>query len=166
MVTLPNGFPSDLLGAFDVLKSRKKLSVDDLRVLAMIEAAGEEFYVRIANGVRNAEAAALLTQNAREERGHAHRLLKAIVAEGGAAFVLPEPKDNPFFASLPAEIPATPEFLKMLESGEQDGDRVYQGWADGTSNADVAKILRQNGREESRHGERDAKVIELLARAH
>jgi rubrerythrin len=166
MVTLPNGFPLDLTGAFNMLKTRKRLSVDDLRVLAMIEAAGEEFYMRIAKGVRDPEAAALLTQNGREERGHAHRLLKAIVAEGGDAFELPEPKDNPFFASLPGEMPATAEFLTMLEGAEQDGDRVYQAWADATPNAEVAKILRQNGREESRHGERDAKVVQILARSN
>ncbi len=163
MVTLPNGFPSDLLGAFKVLKTRPKLAVEELRVLAMIEAAGEEFYLRIAKGVRDREAKELLTQNGREERGHAHRLIKAIAAESGETFVLPEPEDNPFIASMPAEYPATAEFLKMLETGEQDGDRQYQAWADGASNPAVAKILRQNGREESRHGERDARAVRLIA---
>jgi rubrerythrin len=163
MFTLPPDYPSDISGAFGVLKTRKSLSLDDMRVLAVIEAAGEEFYVRIARGVRNPEAAALLIQNGREERGHAHRLLKAIVAAGGEPFELPAARDNPFIASLPHELPATVEFIRSLESGEQNGDRIYQAWADAAANDEVAKVLRQNGREETHHAERDAQVIRLLA---
>jgi rubrerythrin len=167
MVPLPSGFTSDLIAAFGVLKTRTALSVDDLRVLAMIEAAGEEFYVRIArsipgNAPGTVEAKTLLMRNGREERGHARRLLKAIAAEG-ATFDLPVHSDNPFVASLPPEIPATAGFLKGLESGEQEGDRQYQAWADAATNPVVARILRQNGREETRHGRRDAQVVRLLA---
>jgi rubrerythrin len=163
MVNLPNGFPSDLLGAFNVLKTHATLSVEDLEVLALLEAAGEEFYVRIARGVRDAEARALLLQNGREERGHAYRLVKAIALESGKTFELPEHAHNPFVAAMPSEMPATAEFLKMLESGEQDSDRQYQAWANGASKPEVAKSLRQNGREESRHGERDAQAMRLIA---
>jgi rubrerythrin len=163
MFTLPQGYPSDISGAFGVLKTRQSLSLDDMRVLAVIEAAGEEFYLRIARSVRNAEAAALLIQNGREERGHAHRLLKAIVAAGGEPFELPSAGENPFIAGLPAQLPATPEFIASLEKGEKDGDRIYQAWADAAANEEVANVLRQNGREETRHGERDAQVIRLLA---
>jgi rubrerythrin len=163
MFTLPQGYPSDISGAFGVLKTRKSLSLDDMRVLAVIEAAGEEFYLRIARSVRNAEAAALLIQNGREERGHAHRLLKAIVAAGGEPFELPSANENPFIAGLPAQLPATPEFIASLEKGEKDGDRIYQAWADAAASDEVANVLRQNGREETRHGERDAQVIRLLA---
>ncbi len=163
MFTLPPDYPSDISGAFGILKTRKSLSLDDMRVLAVIEAAGEEFYLRIARGVRNPQAAALLIQNGREERGHAHRLLKAIVAAGGEPFELPPASENPFIAGLPAEFPATPEFIASLEKGEKDGDRIYQTWADAAANDEVAQVLRQNGREETRHGERDAQVIRLLA---
>ena len=163
MFSLPSGFPSDLIGAFKVLTTRPELTIEDLRVLAVIEAAGEEFYLRIAKSVRNTEAKALLTQNGLEERGHAHRLVKAIAVESGETFVLPEPQENPFIASMPTEFPATAEFLEMLETGEQDGDRQYQIWADGASTPAVAKILRQNGREESRHAERDAQALRLIA---
>jgi rubrerythrin len=163
MIALPDGFPSDLGGAFNLLKTRTKLAADDLRVLAMLEAAGEEFYRRVAKGVRDTKAKALLIQNGREERGHARRLVKAIAAESGEAFVLPEPEQNPFVAVMPSEFPVDAEFIKTLESGEYEGDSQYQTWADGASNPKVEKLLRQNGREESRHGERDAQVIRLIA---
>ena len=89
MFALPAGYPPDITAAFNILKTRTRLSLDDMRVLALIEAAGEEFYLRIAKGVSNPEAAALLKQNGREELGHAHRLLKAIVAAGGESFKMP-----------------------------------------------------------------------------
>lgn len=159
---LPPGYPSDFAGALGVLKSRQSLSVEDLRVLALVEAAGEELYLRIARGIRLPEAAALLVQNGREERGHAHRLMKAIVAAGGEAFDLPKPEDNPFVATMPATFPATVEFIGSLESGEKNGDRLYQHWAAGAANETIAQVLRQNGLEETRHGERDAEVVRLL----
>ena len=43
---------------------RKSLSLDDRRVLAVIEAAGEEFYLRIARGVGHAQVNRLLAPNA------------------------------------------------------------------------------------------------------
>jgi rubrerythrin len=160
---LPPGCPSDLYGAFNMLKTHSALSLEDMQVLALIEAAGEEFYFRIAAGVTDAKAKQLLTRNGREERGHARRLVKAIQVQGGAPFELPAAADNPFVAALPGEFPATPEFLKMLADAEQDGDRQYEAWASASSHPEVAKLLRANGREESRHGVRDAEVIQILA---
>ncbi len=86
----------------------------------MIEAAGEEFYLRVAKGVRDTHAKALLTQNGHEERGHAHRLVKAIAAESGETFVLPEPPRS-------------------------------------------QRSFANTAREESRHGERDAQAVRLIA---
>ena len=48
---------------------------------------------------------------------------------------------------------------------EDDGDLVYQSWADAEPDPEVAKLLRQNGREEARHGERVNEVRRLLGMA-
>jgi hypothetical protein len=162
MMTIPNGFPSDAAGVFAILKDRTALGADDLKVLAMIEAAGEALYFRIADGVNDPRAAELLRQNGREERGHAYRLAKILRLETGEEFVPPLDAENPFVKSLPAMLPPTPEFIASLEHGEADGDRLYQMWADGAANPEVAKLLRLNGREESRHGRRDAEVIRCI----
>lgn len=162
MMTIPNGFPSDAAGVFAILKDRAVLGADDLKVLAMIEAAGEALYFRIADGVNDPRAAELLRQNGREERGHAYRLAKILRLETGEEFVPPADGENPFVTSLPATLPATREFIASLEHGEADGDRLYQMWADGAANPEVAKLLRLNGREESRHGMRDAEVIRYI----
>jgi rubrerythrin len=163
MMMIPDGYPSDSAGAFELLQSRSTLGPNDLKVLAMIEAAGEAFYFQIAEGVQDPRAKELLRQNGREERGHAYRLAKILRLQTGEEWAVPAAQDNPFLASAPATLPAiTPEFIASLEHGEADGDRLYQRWADGAPDPEIAKLLRLNGREESRHGERDAEVIRYL----
>ncbi len=163
MVTLPDGYPADAFEAFAFLKTRKRLDIEDLKVLAMIECYGEAFYQIIAAGVGHAEARALLERNGAEERGHAHRVLKAIRLLGGEPFELPAAADNPFMALAPAEVPADAELFALLEQGELDGDLAYQAWADAEPNAEVAELYRLNGREETRHSERVVTARGLLA---
>jgi len=162
MRSLPSGYPSDLYGAFDTLKRRPRLAIEDLKVLAMVESAGELFYTNMAKTLVNPEAKKLMTRNGQEERGHAHRMLKAVHLLGDASFDLPAHADNPFVGTLAPEIPVDADVLSMLENAEKDGDLQYQTWADAEPNAEVAKLLRQNGAEEGTHGERVAQIKVLL----
>jgi rubrerythrin len=161
MSIIPAGYPTDQTEAFMLLSTRSKLSIDDLKVLALLETAGEAFYLSLAAAVPNAEAKTLLTRNGQEERGHAHRLLKAITLLGGS-FSLPDNAENPYAQPMQLDGMVSPDFLAMLEKGEQDGDLAYQSWASAEANAEVAKLYRQNGSEETRHGERVAQVKQLL----
>ena len=160
MTTLPAGYPAQAFEAFEFLRSRRPLSVTDLQVLALIEGFGEFFYHQLADGV-SGEAAALLRRNGQEERGHAHRLLKAIELKGGAPFTLPPAAENPFVEGAP-RFTASDEFLGMLAAAEVDGERIYLGWAEGEPLAEVAKLLRQNASEEMRHSERVGEARRLL----
>ncbi len=159
MSVLPAGFPEQ---AFDVLKTRTQLSVEDLQVLAMIECFGEAFYFVLAKNVSNPAAKSLLERNGQEERGHAHRVLKAIKLKSGQDYTLPANQDNPFFRFLPTELSCDANIIGSLEAGEADGDLTYQVWADNEPDAAVSNLLRQNGREESRHGQRATEVRKLL----
>ena len=161
MITLPAGYPTDLIAAFDSLKTRKRLGVDELKVLALVEAAGELFYQSIARSAHHEESRQLLIRTSQEERGHAHRILKALKILGEQDLTLPEAGDNPLARNVPKEIPMTGDFLAMLEQAEFDGDGHYQTWADGEPNAEIAKLLRQNGVEETRHGERAQQIKRL-----
>jgi rubrerythrin len=163
MVSLPAGYPEQAFDAFAFLTTRKELSVEDMQVLAMIECFGEAFYLLLADNVSNAEAKTLLTRNGNEERGHAHRLLKAIKLKSGTEFALPANEDNPFFKFCPTELKCDDDLIAALEKGEAEGDLVYQVWADAENNPQVADLLRLNGREETRHGERVSEVKKLLA---
>lgn len=164
MATLPAGCPTDAFGALDYLKTRASLSIEDMKILAMIETYGEVFYEVLARGVADEEARKLLLRNGAEERGHAHRLLKAITLKGGT-FELPSNAENPFNPFALDQVPANSELLGMLQQAEVDGDLQYQAWADAEPNADVAQLLRLNGREETRHFERVAEVKKILALA-
>lgn len=165
MYTLPAGYPEQAFAAFDHLKTRNQLTIEDLQVLAMIECFGEAFYFTLAEGVDNPEARALLRRNGQEERGHAHRLLKAITLKGGAPFTLPANEDNPFFKFAPTSLDCDANIIAALEQGEADGDLVYQVWADAEPDVQVAELLRQNGREETRRGEHASRVKQLLGLA-
>jgi len=162
MATLPAGCPTDAFAALDYLKTRSALSVDDMKILAMIETYGEVFYEVLARGVEHEEARKLLLRNGAEERGHAHRLLRAIGLKGGS-FELPSNAENPFNPFALDHVPANAELLGMLQQAEADGDLQYQAWADAEPNDEVAQLLRLNGREETRHFDRVAEVKRLLA---
>lgn len=160
MSILPSGYPANASEAFELLGTRKQLSLDDLKVLALIEQAGEAAYFAMADATTNAEARALLQRNGQEERGHAHRLLKAIKLLGGD-FALPDDRDNPYYTERKIS-QLTPEMMAAIAMAEGDGDLSYQAWADAEPNEEVAKLYRQNGSEESRHGERVTRVKEIL----
>ncbi len=162
MATLPAGCPTDAFAALEYLKSRPSLSIDDLKVLAMIEAYGEVFYEVLARGVSDDQSKKLLRRNGAEERGHAHRLLKAISLKGGS-FELPSNAENPFNPFALDAVPANSELLGMLQQAEVDGDLQYQHWADAEKDPEIAQLLRLNGREETRHFERVAEVKKRLA---
>jgi rubrerythrin len=162
MSAVPAGYPDNQIEAFALLATRQTLSIDDLKILALLETAGEAFYLAAAAAVDNNEAKALLTRNGQEERGHAHRVLKAITLLGGTPYTLPDDEQNPYIQPMQLDGMVSAELLGMIQKGEQDGDLQYQAWAAAENNAEVAKIYRQNGSEETRHSERVAQVVSLL----
>ena len=162
MASLPADCPTDAFTALGYLKARPSLSVDDMKVLAMIETYGEVFYEVLARGVADEEARKLLLRNGAEERGPAHRLLKAIALKGGE-FELPSNAETPFNPFALDQVPANSELLALLQQAEVDGDLQYQLWADAEPNEEIAQLLRLNGREETRHFERVAEVKKILA---
>ena len=165
MYTLPAGYPNDAFAAFAYLKDKPTLEDHDFIVLALVESIGELFYQTLARGIDHAEARGLIERNAAEERGHAHRMLKALRLRGAGDFELPPVEDNPFYALAPTEIPVSTELFGVLETAETDGDAQYQRWADGEPNPEIAQLLRLNGTEETRHCERVQQVKALLRAA-
>ena len=165
MYSLPAGYPQDAFAVFAFLKDKKTLDTEDFIVLALVESVGELFYQTLARGLDNAEARSLIERNAAEERGHAHRMLKALRLRGGGEFELPAIENNPFFALAPKEVPVSTDLFGVLETAETDGDAQYQRWADSEPNAEVAQLLRLNGVEETRHCERVQQVKALLEAA-
>jgi len=139
----------------------ERLGVPELRLMFRLENAGESFYNLLADRLGNAAAADLLRMNAREERGHAERLRRALALKLGGKWE-PEASDlAPFRIALPEAV--TGELLAGIVQGELQGDAGYQRWADAEPDAEVQKLLRQNGREETVHAGRVKEAIALLA---
>ncbi|MEW6272784.1 MAG: ferritin-like domain-containing protein [Thermodesulfobacteriota bacterium] len=152
---------ADFFSAVAALGEIQELDVDAMRLLYRIECCGEQFYNLIADRVGHAEAADLLRRNAREERGHAERVRKALARKLGRPVYEPTAEDTaPYAIPLPDTIPA--ELFPVIVQGEIDGDRGYQQWADRERDPEIQRLLRQNGREETVHGERVKQVIALL----
>ena len=162
MTNLPADLPDDFGSAVARLEQRQRLDVEDMKLLILLETAGEPFYRKLAELVEHPEASALLRENGREETAHAHRLKRAIEILTGEPYEIPSLAENPY-AAPPPFTQVTAQLLSGVKAGEDAGDGAYQRYADHEPNAEVAKLLRQNGREEIRHAERVAKVIELLS---
>ena len=151
---LPHGAPTTLGAAFAHISSIAAPTVDDLKVMVLVEAAGLALYEDMASGTDNPQVAALLRHNGREELAHAHRVAKAIRAISGADFAPPAPQDNPYLAEAFPKRPLTAESLTGLAQGEFGGEALYERWAAAIGNDEAAALFRQNGKEEAEHGAR------------
>ena len=152
----------DFVTAAVAVGSLETLDVDAMRVMYRVEMAGETFYEQIAAGVDNDEAAQLLLRNGREERGHAERIRRAIGIKLGQPYE-PEGVDlEPLAVDVPEMRPL--DLLPGVADGEIAGDAGYQRWAENESDPGVARLLRQNGREETRHSKRVVQAIGILER--
>lgn len=164
---IPTGYPGASLDALKLLYQRTRPSLDDLRVMSMIESAGESYYRGLADLVTNEEARELLLSNSRDERRHAERLVKAFALLGGGTLTLPSEEENPYAATLraPSGAEFNGDYLAFLAGAEDEGHDGYERWAAAEPNPEIAMLYRLNAREEALHGRRDLRVKGLLAAA-
>jgi rubrerythrin len=160
---LPRQMPRDGMNAYAYFLTVTHPSIDDLKGMMFLEASGQGLYDGLAALTDKEEAREILARNGREERAHAHRLRRAIRVLSGEIVAVPAPQDNPYHGALGFDA-LTTKVLEGLVGAELDGENLYNIWADGVGNDDAARLLRQNGREERRHGERVRKVMSLLQR--
>ncbi len=161
MTGLPMQMPRDGMSAYAYFLTVKQPTIEDLKGMMFLEASGQGLYDGLAALTDKEEAQQILARNGREERAHAHRLRRAIRILTGEIVEVPAPQDNPYHGALGFDA-LTPEVLEGLVGAEFDGETLYNIWADGVGNDDAARLLRQNGREERRHGDRMRKVMSLL----
>ena len=153
----------DFYSANGALAGLEVLDVDAMRLMYRLELSGEGFYEGLADRVDHAEAAELLRRNGREEMGHARRIQRAIALKAGDGYVEPADITEPLPVSLPDTVDL--KILPFIVSGELEGDSGYQAWADKEDDPEVARLLRLNGREETKHAQRLEQVIAILEAA-
>jgi rubrerythrin len=162
-VTIPAASPQTLGEAFRHIYTVETPSIDDLKVMVLVEAAGLTLYAETAKGTDNQAVKDLLNHNGREEMEHAHRVSKAIRAISGEDFPPPDAADNPYLKGTIPSTPVTAEGLIKTSEAEFGGDALYERWASGIGNEEAAALFRQNGKEESDHGNRLLAAAALLA---
>jgi rubrerythrin len=148
------GYTETMQDAFGRLLKVTAPTLDDLKLLLLLEAAGKSAYAAMARGTSNDAVRRILEQNGREEVGHAFRLRQVISIVHGSDFPLPGDESNPFCLGPDVVQPVTRESLAFMADGEFAGGDFYDVWAGGIGMEKAAKLLRQNGLEERRHGER------------
>jgi rubrerythrin len=147
--------------AYAHINSVEKPTLLDLKVAMLLEGAGQAMYDGLAAVAPSAEVRALLAANAREELGHAERLIEVIRRIHGVEASVPPHAENPYVAPE-GSIPLNRAFLAGVVTGELHGEALYERWAAALGDAECAKLLRQNGREERTHSERAQKAHDLL----
>ena len=140
--------------SYERLFTVKNPTLNDLKALMFLEAAGEVYYDGLAALAPNDAVKRLLTRNGQEEMAHAHRLKRVIKMIHGEDCAIPSHGKNPFCNSLMKPAAVDAQFLTSFAETERTGETFYKAWADNIGNAEAAKLLLQNGKEETRHGER------------
>ena len=161
MSNQPAHMPPDFESALGYLMGVRKPSIDDLKLMAYLEAGGEAFYLGLAESAPSAEIKELFVKTGREERAHAHRCKRVIEKLTGESFTVPAPADNPYYV-IPEGLVCDEAMINGLIEGEEGGGALYEGWANGIGDADCADLLRQNGQEEISHSERARKALTLI----
>jgi rubrerythrin len=137
-------------------------SVDELKAMVLLEAAGQELYRNMAKGTDHAGVIEILEHNGREEMAHGHRVAKAIRAITGEEYLPPAAEDNPYLVGPMPTAPVTAAGLRGLANSEFAGEDLYEKWAANIGNDEAAKLFRQNGKEEVDHGHRLFEAAALL----
>src|SRR5688572_18706661 len=128
----------DFFAAVDQMSAYESLDEAAMRHIYRIERVGETFYQQVAARIHNEDAAALLLKNAREERGHAERMRRAVSLKLGREWVPTDADAAPYPIPLPEKIDAS--FLPGIVAGELEGDVGYQRWADREPNPEIQKL--------------------------
>lgn len=162
MQPLPQGAPATLDEAFGYITNLKTPSVEDMKVMVLVEAASKNLYEALADAVADEQAKALLHANGREELAHAHRVARAIGRITGTDYPVPGPEENPYLAAPLPKYEVNRAMLAGLAEVEFNGDNLYGEWANYCGNAEAAALFRANGREEIGHGKRLQQASALL----
>jgi rubrerythrin len=152
--------PETAAEAFRHINAVTKPTIDDLKLMVYLEASGKVGYGELADSAPNEAIKNLLAANGREEVAHAHRVASVINILTGEEFKVPADDDNPYAKKSGRAVDKAT--LEYLVNAEFFGDKLYQTWADNCTNAEAADLLRQNGKEETKHGMRAQEALTLF----
>lgn len=163
MYELPPNAPANLYEAFAYIGSVRNATVDDLKLMLVLEAAGKAMYDDLAADATDPEIRSLLIECGQEEYLHAERLAQILSLLTNEPCSVPNSEENPYLVAWqkPSLSVALVENLAAAEAG---GEALYDGWAQSCPHLEAARLLRLNGCEETAHAERLHVVSKRLPR--
>ena len=162
MIELTSSMPKDAASAGAYIFTVAKPTLEDLKVMVLLEASGESFYQALCVNAPSEQVRQLLAKNGQEEMGHAHRVARVITQIFGEEVEIPAAADNPYVSAGPA-LSVSRELLTQMIQGELAGEGLYERWAEALGDEEAGRQLRRNGAEERRHAERAQQALALLS---
>jgi len=163
MYALPHNAPANLYEAFAYIGSVRHATIDDLKLMLLLEAAGKEMYDDLAADAADPEIRSLLTECGLDEYLHAERLARVLSLLTNEPYSVPGPEQNPYLVAWQKPT-LSAELVENLATAEAGGEALYEGWARSCPHPEAARLLRLNGCEETAHAERLQVISQRLAR--
>lgn len=162
MYTLPPNAPTNLYEAFAYIGSVRQPTMDDLRLMLLLEAAGKVMYDDLAADATDDGVRRWLLESAEDEYLHAKRLAQVLTLLTNEPHSVPDSEENPYLVGW--EKPTlSAALVENLANAEAGGEALYEDWATSCPNPDAAELLCQNGREETAHAEHMRLIRQRLA---
>lgn len=161
MIELTPTMPKDAAAASAHIFTVTKPTLEDLKVMVLLEASGESFYQALSASAASDQVRQLLAKNGQEEMGHAHRVARVIKQIFGEDVAIPAAAENPY-VTADAELSVSRDLLTQMIQGELAGEGLYERWAEALGDEEAGRQLRRNGAEERRHAERAQQALALL----
>jgi rubrerythrin len=162
MYALPPNAPTNLYEAFAYIGSVRQPTMDDLKLMLLLEAAGKVMYDDLAADAADPDVRQWLLESGQDEYLHAQRLAQVLTLLTNEPHSVPDSEENPYLVGW--ENPKlSADLVENLANAEAGGEALYEGWARSCPNPDAAKLLRQNGQEETAHAERMRLISKRLA---
>lgn len=162
MYAIPEGCPSNMYEAFAYIGTVAQPTIDDLKLMVLLEAAGKTMYDDLADDVEAADLKEMLVDSGREEYLHAERVSRAIEILTGTSYPVPAAGQNPYMVGW-VKPRLTRELADSLAMAEAGGEQLYGSWASHCANDEISALFEQSGREETYHARRLEKIAALLA---
>lgn len=162
MYQLPPNAPADLYQAFAYIGSVRHPTLDDLKLMLVLEAAGKAMYDDLATDAADPDVSRLLIECGNEEYLHAERLAKVLTLLTNEPHSVPASQDNPYMVGWKKAI-LSADLVNNLAAAEAGGEALYVGWAASSPHPEAAALLRENGREETAHATRLQLISQRMA---
>jgi hypothetical protein len=130
--------------------------------MLLLEAAGKVMDDDLAAAAADPDVCQWIFESGQDEYLHAQRLAQVLALLTNEPHSVPDAEQNPYLVGW--EKPKlSAALVESLANAKAGGEALYEGWARACPHPNAAKLLRQNGREETAHAKRMHLISKRLA---